>query len=52
MNKEADIDVSYYQRLADDAINDISKFGDFKAFASGVTVTDYVNAVPFMNAPE
>ena len=52
MNKEADIDVSYYQRLADDAINDISKFGDFKAFASGVTVSDYVNAVPFMNAPE
>ena len=52
LGKEADIDVSYYQRLADDAINDISKFGDFKAFVNGVAIDDYVNAVPFMNAPE
>lgn len=52
LGKEADIDVSYYQRLADDAVNDISKFGDFKAFVNGVTIDDYVNALPFMNAPE
>ena len=52
LGKEADIDVSYYQRLADDAVNDISKFGDFKAFVNGVAIEDYVNAVPFMNAPE
>lgn len=52
LGKEADIDVSYYQRLADDAVNDISKFGDFKAFVNGVAIDDYVNAVPFMNAPE
>ena len=55
--KEADIDRSYYQRLADDAINDISKFGSFNDFVNGVVpeplkAEDYVNAVPFMNAPE
>lgn len=52
LGKEADIDVSYYQRLADDAVNDISKFGDFKAFVNGVAIEDYVNAIPFMNAPQ
>lgn len=52
LGKEADIDVSYYQRLADDAVNDISKFGDFKAFVNGVAIEDYVNALPFMNAPQ
>lgn len=51
LHKEEDIDRSYYQRLADDAVNDISKFGDFKIFVNGVTVNDYVNAVPFMNVP-
>jgi hypothetical protein len=49
--KENDIDVSYYQKLADDAVNDISKFGSFDAFVHD-TVETFVNAVPFMNAPE
>jgi hypothetical protein len=49
--KENDIDVSYYQKLADDAVNDISKFGSFDAFVHDMVET-FVNAVPFMNAPE
>lgn len=53
LGKEDDIDRSYYQRLADDAVNDISKFGSFNEFVDGpLSVEDYVNAVPFMNAPE
>lgn len=53
LGKEDDIDRSYYQRLADDAINDISKFGSFNEFVDGpLPVEAYVNAVPFMNAPE
>ena len=51
LGKENDIDVSYYQKLADKAVEDISEFGDFESFVSG-GVYDYVNAVPFMNAPE
>ena len=27
------IDISYYEKLADDAIAEINKFGDFKEFA-------------------
>ena len=53
LGKEDDIDRSYYQRLADDAVNDISKFGSFNEFVDGpLPVEAYVNAVPFMNAPE
>ena len=51
LKKQADIDVSYYQKLADDAVNDISKFGNFDAFVHDTAET-YANAVPFMNAPE
>ena len=51
LGKENDIDVSYYQKLADKAIEDISEFGSFNMFVGG-GVCDYVNAVPFMNAPE
>lgn len=54
LHKEDDIDVRYYQKFVDDAVNDISKFGNFDDFVNGVILTaqDYVNAVPFMNAPE
>jgi hypothetical protein len=51
LGKEDDIDRSYYQKLADDAVNDISKFGSFDAFVHDTAET-FVNAVPFMNAPE
>ncbi|GHU53572.1 hypothetical protein AGMMS49975_11980 [Clostridia bacterium] len=32
--KESDIDRSYYDRLVDDAVKDISAFGDFEWFVS------------------
>lgn len=35
LKKEDDIDRSYYARLVDTAIKDISKYGDFEWFASG-----------------
>ena len=34
LGKEADIDRSYYDRLVDDAIEAISKYGDFEMFVS------------------
>lgn len=33
-HKEKDIDMSYFERLADSAINDISEYGDFTWFTS------------------
>lgn len=48
---ENDIDRSYYQRLADEAVETIEKFGSFEKFVNE-SVDMYVNAVPFMNAPE
>ena len=32
--RQADIDISYYDRLADEAIDTISKFGDFEKFVA------------------
>lgn len=32
LSKEDDIDLSYYHRLVDEAIDTVSKFGDFEAF--------------------
>lgn len=34
LNKEADIDRSYYDKLVDDAVRDISEYGDFEWFVS------------------
>lgn len=34
LHKEDDIDYSYYNKLVDEAVNDISKFGDFEWFVS------------------
>lgn len=45
------VDRSYYKKLADDAIDTIEKFGSFEQFVNE-TVEMYVEAVPFMNAPE
>lgn len=33
--KEEDIDISYYNKLVDDAVETISKYGDFEWFAGG-----------------
>lgn len=45
--KEDDIDKSYYISLADQAIKDISEFGDYEWF-----VSDSVDASDFMHIPE
>ena len=34
LGKENDIDKTYYENLVDEAISDISKFGDFEWFVS------------------
>ena len=37
LNKQDDIDKSYYTKLVDDAVSDISSYGDFEAFVSDDT---------------
>jgi hypothetical protein len=34
LGKEKDIDLSFYQKMVDDAVHDISEYGDFEWFAS------------------
>ena len=34
LGKEADIDCSYYRKLADDAVQTISQYGDFEGFTA------------------
>ena len=46
LEREKDIDKSYYKKLVDDAVESISEFGDFEWFASDDPVWD------FMNIPE
>jgi hypothetical protein len=48
---ENQVDDSYFRKLADSAIEHISEFGDFYAFASDDDVNKYVNDIPFMNPP-
>lgn len=48
---ENQVDDSYFRKLADEAIEHISKFGDFNSFASDDDVNKYVNDIPFMNPP-
>ena len=48
---EDSIDKSYYQRLVDEAVEDISKFGDFEWFASDDPVPPPLD-MSFMNIPE
>lgn len=45
LHKEDDIDESYYKRLVDAAVSDISKYGDFEWFTSD-------EKAEFMNVPE
>ena len=48
LGKENDIDISYYDHLVDEAVETISKYGDFNKFANG----EEVLAWDFMNIPE
>ena len=50
-NKYDDIDHSFYHKLIDDAVDVISKYGDFEWFVSD---DPYISKVPpnFMHIPE
>ena len=48
LGKENDIDISYYDHLVDEAVETISKYGDFNKFANGEDVLVW----DFMNIPE
>lgn len=51
-NEDA-IDISYYRKLADDAVETISKYGDFEWFVSDDPYNSPVKSVyDFMNIPE
>ena len=55
LNKWDDVDLSYYNRLVDEAVSDISKFGDFEWFASNDPVPKpEEKKIPddFMNIPD
>lgn len=43
LNKEDDIDLSYYTALVDDAVVTISKFGDFEWFVSDTDIPEHVD---------
>lgn len=48
LNKEEDIDRSYYMKLVDEAIDTISEYGDFEQFA----LDDISDETPPWNSPE
>ena len=48
---EDEVDETYYKKLVDDAVEDISKFGDFEWFTSDDPVPPPVD-MSFMNIPE
>lgn len=53
LNKWQDVDFSYYTRLVDEAVSDISKYGDFEWFVSDDPVPPVEEPLPdFMNIPE
>lgn len=58
LGKERDIDISYYRKLVDDAVDDISKYGDFSWFVSDDPYIPAEKSKPqfqfsdFMNIPE
>lgn len=52
-NSEDIIDRSYYSKLVDDAVEAISKYGDFEWFVSDDPVSPVEDPIPdFMNIPE
>lgn len=58
LNKWDDVDLSYYRHLVDEAVNDISEYGDFEWFTSDDPVskpeqrTNNIVGDDFMNVPE
>ena len=52
LDKEDDIDKSYYRKLVDDAVNNISQYGDFEWFASDDPYIPKPRLEDFMNIPE
>lgn len=54
MHLEDKINKDYYRKKCDEAIDDISKYGDFDEFVNGPSKPLFVNELPldFMNIPE
>jgi hypothetical protein len=52
LGKEADIDRSYYDRLVDEAVSTISKYGDFEWFVSDDPYVTTVTNIPPWDAPD
>ena len=52
LEKENDIDKSYYRKLVDDAVTNISEYGDFEWFVSDDPYIPKVRLEDFMNIPE
>lgn len=54
LGKEDDIDISYYRKLVDDAVETISQYGDFERFVSDDPyIPEQKEPLPnFMNIPE
>lgn len=56
LNKETDIDVSYYNKLVDEAIETISKYGDFEWFISNDSVDNddlpWIDNVPLPSSSQ
>lgn len=52
LSKEDSIDRSYYDKLVDDAVETISKYGDFEWFISNDPYIPKPKLEDFMNIPE
>lgn len=52
LSKEDSIDRSYYDKLVDDAVETISKYGDFEWFISDDPYIPKPKLEDFMNIPE
>ncbi len=52
LGKDADIDRSYYDKLVDDAVETISKYGDFEWFVSDDPYISKPRLEDFMNIPD
>ena len=46
LGKQDDIDISYYRKMVDDAVETISKYGDFEQFVDDDDVPFYVQDEP------
>ena len=52
LGKESDIDLSYYNKLVDDAVASISEYGDFEWFVSEDKVEDTSKPIDILTANE